>query len=293
MVGLFIDYLKYEKKVSLHTVQAYTIDLRQFQSYLKNYCKDILPEKADASTLGLWLMDLAHQGLSNTSINRKLASIKAFYKFLNYKKYLTKDPSLQLKSLKTKKRLPVFIREEELLRLLDQYPFPNTFEGWRERLVLELLYGTGIRLSELLTLKDLDINLYEHTIKVLGKRNKERIIPYPKSISGIIQNYQIHRNKFINNQSDYLLVANSGLQAYPMLIYKLVKKHLSTYTEADRYSPHVLRHTFATHLLNKGADLNAIKELLGHESLAATQVYTHNSLEKLKEIFKQAHPRAC
>lgn len=292
MIALFIDYISYEKRLSNHTIQAYQIDLKQFCDYLQAQNTTIQPEQAESKNLRSWMMALANQGLSHASINRKLASIKAFYNFLCYKKLIAVDPTTKLKSLKVKRKLPVFLRETELLQLLDQHHFADTFEGSRDKLVLELLYGTGIRLSELLNLKDQHINLYENTIKVLGKRNKERIIPYPKNLGATIANYQAHRNKITTNQHGLLLVTVAGLPAYPMLIYKLVKKYLRAYTKADRHSPHILRHTFATHLLNHGADLNAIKELLGHKNLAATQLYTHNSLEKLKQAFAQAHPRA-
>jgi integrase/recombinase XerC len=292
MVGLFLDYIKYEKRLSVHTAKAYDTDLQQFQAYLQEHHPHVHPEQAASQILREWIMSLANQGLSNLSINRKLASLKAFYKFLSYKAHLAIDPTEKLKSLRIKRKLPVFVRELELTQLLDQHAFADTFEGWRDKLVLELLYGTGIRLSELLGLQDHQINSHENTLKVLGKRNKERIIPYPKYLNSIIQQYQVHRNSLTTNPPSLLLVTKAGLPAYPMLVYNLVKKYLSAYTQADRHSPHVLRHTFATHLLNHGADLNAIKELLGHASLAATQLYTHNSLEKLKENFNQAHPRA-
>ena len=176
--------------------------------------------------------------------------------------------------------------------MLDEHRFENTFEGWRDKLVLELLYGTGIRLTELLTLRDEAINLYNGTLRVWGKGNKERTIPFPKSLRQIIERYRSFRAMKISHHSGLLLVTATGESCYPMLIYRLVSKYLRAYTHADRYSPHVLRHTFATHLLNKGADLKAIKDLLGHESLTTTQLYTHHSLKKLQEVFKQAHPRA-
>ena len=176
--------------------------------------------------------------------------------------------------------------------MLDCHDFPDTFEGWRDKLVLELLYGTGIRLAELLTLHDAAVSLYDNTLTVQGKRNKERIIPFPKSLRRVIEQYKFHRAATTSNRSQLLLVTSKGSPCYPMLIYRLVNKYLSTYTQADRYSPHVLRHTFATHLMNKGADLNAVKDLLGHKNLATTQLYTHHSLKRLKEIFDQAHPKA-
>ncbi len=292
MIDSFIDYGMYEKRLSRHTTKAYQTDLKQFQAYLQQHYPSIQPAQATSKLLREWMMRLAHQGLNNRSINRKIASLKAFYKFLIYHEHTAVDPTKALKSLRLKRELPVFARESELTQLLDHYAFADSFEGWRDKLILELLYGTGIRLSELLHLQDQHINTYENTIKVLGKGNKERVIPYPKTLNSIIQAYQAHRNQAVPHSNGWLLVTNKGLPAYPMLVYKVVKKYLSTYTQADRHSPHILRHSFATHLLNHGAELNAIKELLGHQSLVATQLYTHNSLEKLKEVFNQAHPRA-
>jgi len=292
MVDSFIDYISYEKRLSEHTIKAYKTDIKQFVAYFQKHYPTIQLQQATAIALRGWVMALSNHKLSPSSINRKLASIKAFYGFLSYKTQIPVDPTTRLKSLKVKRKLPIFLREVELLRLLDQHDFPHTFAGWRDKLVLELLYGTGIRLSELLNLQDQHINFYENTLKVLGKGHKERIIPYPKYLSPLIKQYQVHRDKVTRSQHGLLLVTNKGLPAYSMLVYKLVKKYLRNYTTADRHSPHILRHTFATHLLNHGADLNAIKELLGHESLAATQLYTHNSLEKLKQVFAQAHPRA-
>ena len=289
----FIQYLTSERRLSQHTVQAYATDLRQCAAYLKTLSAGEDLVQATHQELRAWVMALAQQGLDNKSINRKIASIKAFYKFLHTRADIKDNPTLQLSPLKTKKTLPIFLQEKELLVLLDQHGFSDSFEGWRDKLVLELLYGTGIRLTELLCLHDVDVDLYNCTIKVLGKRNKERIIPFPTSLKEVIEQYRAHRGKTIGPISDgWLLVTNAGKRCYPMLVYRLVKRYLQTHTHAERYSPHVLRHTFATHLLQKGADLGAIKDLLGHESLAATQLYTHHSLQKLKEVFQQAHPRA-
>jgi integrase/recombinase XerC len=241
----------------------------------------------------MWVADLAQQGLQSSTINRKIASIKAFYRFLHANDYIAEEPTFQLGTLKLSRKLPVFLREEELLSLLDNHPFEDTFEGWRDKLILELLYGTGIRLAELLALYDAAVNLHDNTIKVLGKRNKERVIPFPKSLTQIIERYRLYRTVTLgSHHSDLLFVTAAGAPCYPMLVYRAVSRYLRVCTHADRYSPHVLRHTFATHLLNKGADLNAIKDLLGHESLATTQLYTHYSLEKLQAVFRQAHPRA-
>ncbi|MEM9416739.1 MAG: tyrosine-type recombinase/integrase [Bacteroidota bacterium] len=292
MIAAFIQYLASEKRLSPHTVQAYGTDLKQCTAYLQTQAPASALETATHQALRAWIVALAQQGLSNRSINRKIAALKAFYKFLYTQAYIKQDPTLHLSRLKLKKTLPVFLQEKELLDLLEHHEFENTFEGWRDKLILELLYGTGIRLAELLTLQDAAVDLYDNTIRVWGKRNKERTVPFPKTLRQVIEQYKMHRDATVSNPKGLLLVTATGAPCYPMMIYRLVKKYLRTHTHADRYSPHVLRHTFATHLLSKGADLNAIKDLLGHESLAATQLYTHHSLKKLKEVFQQAHPRA-
>lgn len=293
MIAAFIQYLASEKRLSPHTVQAYATDLKQCEAYFYALVSDSQLVHATHQELRAWIVTLAQQGLSNCSINRKIAALKSFYKFLHIQGHITKDPTQRLSRLKLKKPLPVFLQEKELLGLLDCHEFEDTFEGWRDKLVLELLYGTGIRLAELLTLQDTAVDLYDNMIKVLGKRNKERIIPFPQSLRQIIEQYRTHRDATVSsNTTGLLLVTTTGAPCYPMLVYRLVNKYLREYTHADRHSPHVLRHTFATHLLDKGADLSAIKDLLGHESLAATQLYTHHSLKKLQEVFKQAHPRA-
>jgi integrase/recombinase XerC len=292
MISAFIQYLVSEKRLSQHTARAYETDLKQCVSFLHVLAPDSQLEKANHRTLRVWVLTLAQQGLSNRSINRKIASLKAFYKFLCVKAYVAQNPTLQLSTLRLKSDLPVFLKEQELLDLLDNHLFEDTFEGWRNKLVLELLYGTGIRLAELLALHDEAVDLYDSTIRVLGKGKKERTIPFPKSLRQVIERYRDCRATKTSNHSGLLLVTTAGKPCYPMLIYRLVNKYLRAYTHADRYSPHVLRHTFATHLLNRGADLKAIKDLLGHESLATTQLYTHHSLKRLQEVFKQAHPRA-
>lgn len=292
MIAAFIDHLVYERRLSKHTSQAYYTDLQQFFAYLQRHLPAVQAAQASPQVLRAWMVYLADKGLSSRSINRKVASLRAFYRFLYSRAYIQTEPTVKLKTLKVKKSLPIFLRAPELLRLLDHHEFADTFEGWRDKLVLELLYGTGIRLSELLHLQDQNIYLYGGNIKVLGKRNKERTIPFPQHLVQIIERYRMHRDKAATNPQGLLLVTAKGAPGYPMLVYKIVKKYLSAYTNADRHSPHVLRHTFATHLLDKGADLKAIQELLGHESLAATQLYTHNSLEKLQQVFAHAHPRA-
>jgi integrase/recombinase XerC len=204
---------------------------------------------------------------------------------------ITTDPSSRIKVLKTAKRLPQFVKQSELNILLDQFDFKNSLNGWRDKVMLEVLYGTGIRLSELVNLEVKDIDLNKQTIKVLGKRNKERVIPFSNGLKVVILDYMKAKEGLIT-KNGFFLITNKGEKVYPEFVYRIIKKYLKNYTSADKTSPHVLRHTFATHLLNKGADLNAVKDLLGHSSLAATQVYTHNSMEKLKKVFDQAHPKA-
>jgi integrase/recombinase XerC len=244
--------------------------------------------------LRAWIIDLVEQGLSQTTVNRKLATLRSFYKFLMRSKIIQKDPTYKLKSLKTPKKLPEFLQETTIESVLEEEVYAPTFEGQRDRMVLEFLYLTGVRLSELTSLKWKDIHLYEEQVKVLGKRQKERIIPLTKSLQRNITNYkQVVEAQFTRVEGeDYFIRSSKGEKAYPMLIYRIVKHYLDLFAQNSKRSPHLLRHTFATHLLNKGADLNAVKDLLGHANLAATQVYTHNSMEKLKAVFEQAHPKA-
>lgn len=288
----FLKYLQYEKRYSLHTITSYANDLNQFEAFLSTNFpqKDLVT--ADHSALRSWIISLADKALDAHSVNRKIACLKSFYKFLLRREAIEADPTQKIRKFKTSKKLPAFLHEEEVIKLLDKGDFKNTFTGSRDRLVLELLYGTGIRLSELLSLKTSDVNFTNRTLKVLGKRNKERIIPFPIGLVKALDNYLSEKNKIILNDSRLLLVTDNGEPCYPMIIYRTVKKYLNLFTTIEKRSPHVLRHTFATHLLNKGAELNAVKDLLGHTSLAATQIYTHNSLDKLKSVFDQAHPKA-
>ncbi|WP_420576846.1 tyrosine-type recombinase/integrase [Ekhidna sp.] len=291
MVETFLKYLSFEKRYSQHTVEAYRKDLHQFSVYLASdfEINDLLQVKHPQ--IRGWVVTLMDDGLSPKSVNRKLATLKSFYKFLLAREYLEVNPTNQIKPLKTQKDLPSFVKEEEITNLLDRVDFSADFSGQRDKLLLELLYSTGIRLAELQGLKETDVNVYEKTIRVLGKRNKERIIPVGNSLIQLIGNYQNLKKEMGMNEGK-LLVTDAGEKLYPMFIYRKVKAYLSAVTTLSKKSPHVMRHTFATHLLNKGADLNAVKDLLGHTSLAATQIYTHNSIEKLKAAFDQAHPKA-
>lgn len=293
MVSYFLQHIKYEKRLSHHTVTAYEGDLKQFSAFLLFQYEFKEPEKADFQMIRSWIVALVDEKIENRSINRKIATLRTFYNFLLRHKAITTDPMLKIKALKTDKTLPKYVEEKPMENLLDDMEFSDDFSGLRDKLVLELLYGTGMRLAELIGLKITDLNLYNNTLMVLGKRNKQRIIPVNKSLVEAIKKYLTLRTDIIDDTTNtYLIVTDSGTQAYPMFIQRLVKKYLSLVTSLEQRSPHVLRHTFATHLLNRGADLNAIKDLLGHTSLAATQVYTHNSIEKLKKVFKQAHPKA-
>ncbi|GAB2629441.1 MAG: tyrosine-type recombinase/integrase [Emticicia sp.] len=293
MVSYFLQHIKYEKRLSHHTVTAYEGDLKQFSAFLLYQYEFKEPEKADFQMIRSWIVALVDEKIENRSINRKIATLRTFYNFLLRHKAITTDPMLKIKALKTDKTLPKYVEEKPMENLLDDIEFSDDFSGLRDKLVLELLYGTGMRLAELIGLKITDLNLYNNTLIVLGKRNKQRIIPVNKSLVEAIKKYLTLRTDIIDDTTNtYLIVTDSGTQAYPMFIQRLVKKYLSLVTSLEQRSPHVLRHTFATHLLNRGADLNAIKDLLGHTSLAATQIYTHNSIEKLKKVFKQAHPKA-
>jgi integrase/recombinase XerC len=293
MVSYFLQHIKYEKRLSHHTVTAYETDLTQFSAFLLFQYEFKEPEKADFQMIRSWIVALVDEKVENRSINRKIATLRSFYNFLLRHKTITANPMLKIRALKTDKTLPKYVEEKPMENLLDDMQFSDDFSGLRDKLVLELLYGTGMRLAELIGLKITDLNLYNNTLIVLGKRNKQRIIPVNKSLVEAIKKYLTLRTDIADDTThSYLILTDSGTQAYPMFIQRLVKKYLSLVTSLEQRSPHVLRHTFATHLLNRGADLNAIKDLLGHTSLAATQVYTHNSIEKLKKVFKQAHPKA-
>jgi len=238
-----------------------------------------------------WMVFLMENKISARSINRKLTTLKSFYKFLIREGILETNPLLKIISPKTAKRLPVFIEREKMELLLDSDSWPEGYPGMRDKLIVEMFYSTGIRLSELVNLKVEDIDFQKSTIKVLGKRNKERLIPFSKKLDVLIRDYlQLKDREF--NFCPELFLTNKGRKIYPKLVYLIVCSHLKDVTTLDKKSPHVLRHTFATHLLNNGAELNAVKELLGHANLSATQVYTHNTIDKLKRIYKQAHPKA-
>ena len=291
---LFLAYIQFEKRFSKHTIKAYQSDLEQFQTYL--FATYSIQQNAEITHQHIrsWIIALMQAGMTPRSINRKLSTLKSFFQFLIKKGKLEKDPMLKVTAPKTGKRLPVFVEERPLEVLFEEVQFGEDFEGVRDRLIMELLYQTGIRRSELIHLQISDIDFQGQAIKVLGKGNKERLIPINRDLRLQINNYlELRKQTFPDILTlGQLLLTKKGKPLYPKMVYNLVNKYLAIVTTQEKRSPHILRHSFATHLSNNGADLNAIKELLGHSSLAATQVYTHNSIERLKEIYQQAHPKA-
>jgi integrase/recombinase XerC len=289
----FLKYLEFEKRYSTRTVVSYHTDLLQFADFcLKNSAIESILN-VESLTIRDWIVYLLDAGYTNRSVNRKISALKSFYKYLLRNKFIESLPVTKIESLKNKKRLPVFVPESKISQLAEEIDWGEGFSGYRNALIVQMLYFTGMRLSELLFLKDTDFDHSNLSIKVLGKRNKERLIPItPQFSSEIVKYIGLKHEVFDETSSQYLFVTDKGTRLYPNFVYRVVKSALSLITTMDKRSPHVLRHTFATHMLNNGAEINAIKELLGHANLAATQIYTHNTFEKLKKIYKQAHPRA-
>ncbi len=288
----FRNYLQLEKKYSAHTITAYYNDITSFESFNTIHFDQINIDQANYNQIRTWIVFLINAGLSNTSVNRKMASLKAFYKFLLKTKQLETSPLLKHKALKVQKILQIPFSEKEVVNVLNAMNNTLGFEGIRNKLIIDLFYTTGIRRAELIGLKTINLDLAGSTIKVLGKRNKERILPVLPIIKEQIFLYLEERERLLNVVDyDYLFLTKKGLKLNESFVYRLINSYFSTVSEKVKKSPHILRHTFATHLLNNGADLNSVKELLGHSSLASTQIYTHNSLSELKSVHKQAHPR--
>lgn len=295
----YINYLQFEKRYSTHTILAYHTDLDDFSEFLmiQYNISDLL--LADHNLIRSWLISLIEAKKSTRTVNRKISTLKSFYRFCLRQGVLHTNPMLKVVAPKSSKQLPVFLTHDNLDNLFNSVVFNDSFEGCRDKMMITLLYATGIRRAELLHLKMSDIDLEKGNLKVLGKRNKERIVPIGNQVIENLKAYIAYRASYLTenvpaseNIIPSLFVTSKGIPVYPKLVYNVVHKNLSLISSNSKLSPHILRHTFATHMLDDGADLNAIKEILGHSSLAATQVYTHNTIEKLKTIYKQAHPRA-
>lgn len=291
-IDSFFQYLQNEKRTSPHTIVAYRGDLNQFFAYLGGEDRETLTQ-VKSKTVRSWIVALHEAGMTPRTIHRKISSVRTFYKHLQRMGILDFNPAMVVNLPKIPKRLPQFVRESEMETLLDSEDFGSDYEGVRNKLILELFYGTGMRLSELVALKRHDIHLHDGLVKVLGKRNKERLIPLTRESSFLIKEYdELKSATFGECSSSSLFLTSKGEPIYHKLVYRVVHASLSRVTTMQKKSPHILRHSFATVLLNRGADLNAIKELLGHSNLNATQIYAHNTFEKLNAIYKQAHPRA-
>jgi integrase/recombinase XerC len=291
---LFLKYLQFEKRYSQHTIRSYQTDLDQFEGYARNHLEDE-EGLADAGikVIRSWIAHMMESGMSPRSVNRKITTLKSFYKFMMREQHISINPMDKVVSPKSSKTLPAFVEEEKMDELLDSHNFGEDFRGARNKLIIELLYLTGMRSSELIQLEDRHFDLYERTVRVTGKRNKERMIPLEQAAVDIIMNYLgLRKKNFPDAAGDHFFISDKGKPLYPKFVYKVVHNYLRLVTTMEKRSPHILRHSFATHMLNRGADLNAIKEILGHANLSATQVYTHNTFEKLVTIYKQAHPRA-
>jgi integrase/recombinase XerC len=287
-IDKFLEYLKIEKRYSAHTILSYETDLLQFNKYLTNTYENISFSYVELSHVRSFMVELLELQLAKSSVARKISTLKSLYKYLKKEKVIKDSPVELIETPKMDQRLPTFIKEDEMIHLLEEVSFDDSFDGKRDKLLIALLYQTGIRLSEIITLSNSDVRNME--IKVLGKRNKERIIPLSNTIYDLVNNY-ITEKQNLFPKSIYFFVTNQGNKMYEKFVYRKVNHYLSMVSSKQKKSPHVLRHTFATHMLNNGADLNAIKEILGHENLSATQVYTHNTFQKLKSIHKQSHPR--
>ena len=291
-IDTFLKYLRFERNYSEKTIVSYRIDLEEFEDYLKKVDAEKNLVTADADLVRSWMVYLMEKGRSVATVNRKLSSLRSFYRFLLRRRVVDLDPMLKVVGPKKQKTLPSFLRVQEMDRLLDECSVNEGFEGVRDRLILEMFYATGMRLSELIGLSDADVNLSAKLLKVTGKRNKQRLIPFGEELWRDLLGYIELRNETLPDRDDALFVRKDGKRMYPELVYKIVRRNLSKVATLKKRSPHVLRHTFATAMLNDNAELQSVKELLGHESLVTTEVYTHTTFEELKKVYEQAHPRA-
>lgn len=289
----FLEYLKFEKRYSQHTIISYQTDLEQFFTFLISQYDSPALSAITASFVRSWLAEMRSESITAKSLNRKISSLKSFFKYLMKTDLIKQSPMTTIITPKVGKRLPSFVTQNDMNTLQQYVEFPDTWKGLTDKLLLDLLYATGMRLSELINLKERHVDISNCQVKVLGKGNKERIIPVSKDIINQLGSYIIKKKEIMPEiVSNEFFVNEKGKPLYPKYVYNVVKTNLSLVTTLKKKSPHVLRHTFATHLTNNGADLNAVKELLGHSSLAATQIYTHNTIDKLKDIYKKAHPKA-
>ena len=287
----FLQYIRTEKRYSRNTVSSYKNDLDQFFKWLEVNAPDLTAEDVTQGEVRAWMVSLIENGCATGTVHRKMSALRSFYRYMRKHGLGSSDPLSGLKLPKKSRQLPVFVAEEALDRLLDDYKFGENFSGIRDRTIIEFLYLTGMRRSELISLRDEDVDLSSGQVRVTGKRNKQRVIPLAVSFLKSLEIYLQARSK-TSHAGDWFFVTDKGNKLYDKGVYNIVRRYLSMVTTVEKKSPHVLRHTFATHMLNHGADLNSIKELLGHASLSATQVYTHNTFEQLKKVYKQAHPRA-
>jgi integrase/recombinase XerC len=289
----FLDYLKFEKRFSRHTIISYQTDLIAFFDYLELTYNGISLNQLSHTYIRSWLANLKDEGMTAKSINRKISSLRSFFKYQMRLGLMEQTPMTKINAPKNEKRLPKFIAKKDVDTLFNHIEFTDDWKGRTDRLIFLLFYNTGMRLSELINLKEGSVDFYQNTIKILGKGNKERIVPVSDDLAKEIKDYTSSKKVLtIQDQDPVLLVSEKGKKLASRSVYAIVKHYLSLVTTVDKKSPHILRHSFATHLTNNGADLNAVKELLGHSSLAATQVYTHNTIEKLKNVYRQAHPKA-
>ena len=288
----FLNYLRLERNYSERTIVAYEADLREFEEYFKKTDAELDFRSVHSDNVRNWMVSLMDEGRTETSVNRKLSSLRSFYRFLLRRKEITVNPMLKVVGPKKKKPLPSFVREKDMDRLLDECSFGEGFEGYRDRTILEMFYATGMRLSELIGLNDADVDFSAKLIKVTGKRNKQRLIPFGNELAEDLHLYIKVRNEVMPQGAEAFFVLKDGKRMYPMAVYRIVKRNLSRVVSLKKRSPHVLRHTFATAMLNDSAELRSVKELLGHETLATTEIYTHATFEELKKVYEQAHPRA-